>query len=270
MTASVESAWWVVTDLDGTLLDHTYDWSPAKELLRQLQQRSIPVIPCTSKTAEEVRAFRAEAGLHDPYIVENGGAVHGETTAGEPWELSLGPGWTELKPQLQRLQSELGEPLRPLDELSEDEGQQLLGLGGESLRQAQRRRCSVPFVPPSAQGRRRLEALAEQMGLTVVQGNRMGHLLGPDISKGKALASLKRHLGAPQVKILALGDSPNDLPLLDVADVAVVVPGSDGPHPELCAGISAGRFQLAGAPHAFGWNEAVRRILSIGSLNEPS
>ena len=119
MTASVEPAWWVVTDLDGTLLDHSYDWSPAKDLIRQLQQRRIPVIPCTSKTAEEVRGFRAEAGLHDPYIVENGGAVHGETPEGDPWELPLGPDWTVLKPQLQRLQVELGEPLRPLDELSE-------------------------------------------------------------------------------------------------------------------------------------------------------
>ena len=94
MTASVEPAWWVVTDLDGTLLDHSYDWSPAKALIRQLQQHRISVIPCTSKTAEEVRGFRTEAGLHDPYIVENGGAVHGETPEGEPWELPLGPDWT--------------------------------------------------------------------------------------------------------------------------------------------------------------------------------
>jgi mannosyl-3-phosphoglycerate phosphatase len=175
----------------------------------------------------------------------------------------LGPDWTELKPQLQRLQAELGEPLRPLDELSEEEGQRLLGLGGEALRQAQRRCCSVPFVPPSAEGRRRLEALGQRMGLTVVQGNRMGHLLGPGISKGKALATLKRHLGAEHVKVLALGDSPNDLPLLEVADIAVVVPGPDGPHSELSSGIAAGRFQLAAAPHASGWDEAVRRILRI-------
>ena len=101
------------------------------------------------------------------------------------------------------------------------------------------------------------------MGLTVVQGNRMGHLLGPDISKGKALATLKRHLGAEQVQVLALGDSPNDLPLLEVADIAVVVPGPDGPHPALRSGIAAGRFHLAAAPHANGWDEAVRRILRI-------
>ena len=142
----------------------------------------------------------------------------------------------------------MGEPLRPLDELSEAEGQRLLGLGGEALRQAQRRCCSVPFVPPSAEGRRRLEALVQRMGLTVVQGNRMGHLLGPDISKGKALATLKRHLGAEQVKVLALGDSPNDLPLLEVADIAVVVPGPDGPHPALRSGIDAGRFSWRQPP----------------------
>ena len=261
MTAKVELTWWVVTDLDGTLLDHTYDWSPAKDLIRQLQQRRIPVIPCTSKTAEEVRGFRVEAGLHDPYIVENGGAVHGETPEGDAWELPLGPGWAALKPQLQHLQRELGEPLRPLDELSEEEGQQLLGLGGESLRQAQRRCCSVPFVPPSAEGRRRLEALAQRMDLTVVQGNRMGHLLGPGISKGNALQVLKQHLNQPDVAVLALGDSPNDLPLLEAADLAVVVPGVEGPHPLLLPGLNSGRFQLAGAAHGAGWAEAVQRLL---------
>ena len=164
---------------------------------------------------------------------------------------------------MEGLRAEVGEPLGPLGELTGAEGQRLLGLGGEALRQAQRRCCSVPCVPPSAEGRRRLESLVQRRGLTVVQGNRMGHLLGPDISKGNALATLKRHLGAEQLKVLAWGDSPNDLPLLEVADIAVVVPGADGPHPALRSGIAAGLFQLAAAPHANGWDEAVRRILRI-------
>jgi len=257
------SSWLVVTDLDGTLMDHRYDWSPAEPTIRRLQKRMIPVIPCTSKTAEEVRCFRTAVDLHDPYIVENGGAIHGETAEGEPWQQALGPGWDELKPQLQVLSKALGQPLRALDELTDQEGQQLLGLSGEALHQAQRRRCSVPFVPPSSEARQRLEALATAEGFTIVMGNRMGHLLGPGISKGKALAVLKQRLGLADAKVLALGDSPNDLPLLDVADLAVVVPGPEGPHPELAVHVEQGRFLLAQAPHGVGWSEAVERLLQL-------
>ena len=252
--------WWVVTDLDGTLMDHRYDWSPAAETLRLLRQRGIPVIPCTSKTAEEVERFRAEAGLRDPYIVENGGAIHGETLQGEPFHDSLGPTWAELKPRLQQLAVDLGEPLRALDELSPAEGDRLLGLSGEGLLQAQRRCCSVPFVAPSPDLRPRLQQLAADRGLTIVQGNRMAHLLGAGVSKGRALTVLQQRLGAEGVRVLGLGDSPNDLPLLEAADVAVVVPGAEGPHPALRDGLESGRFELAPFPHARGWAEAVQRI----------
>ena len=49
------SSIWVVSDVDGTLMDHSYDLSPAKETIKQLQKLSIPVILCTSKTASEVK-----------------------------------------------------------------------------------------------------------------------------------------------------------------------------------------------------------------------
>ena len=45
------SSIWVVSDVDGTLMDHSYDLSPAKETIKKLQKLSIPVILCTSKTA---------------------------------------------------------------------------------------------------------------------------------------------------------------------------------------------------------------------------
>ena len=186
------NSWWIVTDLDGTLLDHSYSWEPARTTLRWLQEQQIPVIPCTSKTAEEVRGFRDDAGLRDPFIVENGGAIHGEDARGEEWEEALGIHHSHLRPQLDALEALLGERLMPLEELSESEGQRLLGLGGEALAQAQRRCWSVPFVPPSAEGRKRLPALAASLGLGVVQGNRMGHLLGPDVSKGGAAHGQKQ------------------------------------------------------------------------------
>ena len=262
MTTGLERQWWVVTDLDGTLMDHRYDWAPALDTIRLLQRRGIPVIPCTSKTAEEVRRFREQTGLRDPFIVENGGAIHGENADGSPWQQRLGPSWQELRPQLSVLARDLGQPLQALDDLSDQDADRLLGLGGEALRQAQRRACSVPFVSPlDAESRRRLQQLAKARQLAVVQGNRLGHLLGADVSKGRALAVLKQRQGASEVAVLALGDSPNDLPLLHAGDRSIVVPGVDGPHPDLQAGLADGRFKLAPAPHALGWSAAVERWL---------
>ena len=71
------SSVWVVSDVDGTLMDHSYDLTPAKETIKTLQALSIPVILCTSKTAAEVKVIRKELNLTDPYIVENGAAIYG-------------------------------------------------------------------------------------------------------------------------------------------------------------------------------------------------
>ncbi len=133
----------------------------------------------------------------------------------------------------------------------------LLGLQGEALQLACTRRWSLPFVPPSASARQRLPELANRLGFAVVQGNRMGHLLGADVSKGRALEVLKQRSGGSPVRVLALGDSPNDQPLLEAGDLSVVVPGANGPHPVFADALAQGRYQLAPACHAQGWAEAV-------------
>ena len=95
---SNNSKYWIVTDLDGTLMDENYDISPAKKTLTLLTELDIPVIPCTSKTASEVRFFRNENALCDPFIVENGAAIYGsnENNSSE-WELILGTSYDELR-----------------------------------------------------------------------------------------------------------------------------------------------------------------------------
>ena len=45
----------VVTDLDGTLLDHdTYDWEPARPAIEELKQRAFPLVLNSSKTIAEL------------------------------------------------------------------------------------------------------------------------------------------------------------------------------------------------------------------------
>jgi mannosyl-3-phosphoglycerate phosphatase len=259
-TAMAGEHWWVVTDLDGTLMDEHFDWSPAATVLRTLRERGIPVIPCTSKTAEEVRTFRREAELVDPFIVENGGAVHGDSDAGE-WTLPLGWRHGRLKPWLVELGRRIGQELRALDDLPSLEAERLTGLRGEALAMACRRVWSVPFLNPPAYHWPALEQEAAAVGLKLLQGNRMAHLISAGTDKGLALVALKHHLGADGTRVLALGDSPNDTALLNRADRAVVVPGAGGPHPGLEAGIAAGRYAVAPAPHGAGWADAVAAAL---------
>lgn len=271
---AVASRWLVVTDLDGTLLDHAYDFSAAAPLLRRLEQQGVPVIPCTSKTAEEVEQFQAAAGLSSPYIVENGGAIHFPHPEG--WQLAIphqpSPGggvvaplgWPaqRLRPLLDALAAELDTRFFALEDLSQEDLMARTGLSPEGAALAARRRWSVPFVLAEDQAIEAVEALAAAQGLKVLQGNRFAHLIAPGSDKGLALAALRR--ADPQRRaVLALGDSPNDQALLDGADQAVVIPGPNGPHPRLRPAIAAGDYQLASAPHAVGWADAVATWLAL-------
>jgi mannosyl-3-phosphoglycerate phosphatase len=225
------------------------------------------VIPCTSKTAAEVRRFRRAAGLHDPYIVENGGAVHGPDGPDGGWRLVLGCPGDRLRSDLAGLAADTGVALRPLADCSLAEVTRVTGLEGEAARLAREREWSMPFLLPSLPAGegdrlwRRLAAAARRRGRKLVRGNRMGHLIDAATDKGRALEALRQRWGGGAVRVLALGDSPNDLDLLDAAQVAVVVPGPHGPHPALRAGIATGRYRLAPAPHGLGWAAAVTRWL---------
>ena len=253
---------WVVTDLDGTLLDHSYSWEPARSTMAALKQQGVLVIPCTSKTAEEVRAFRQDAGLSDPFIVENGGAIYGNNTDGSEWVVPLGATHRVLRPQLDELSQALGQELVALEDLSAEQGEALTGLRGAALASAQRREWSVPFLTAPEALREPLQQLAAEHELLVVQGNRMSHLLSGGSHKGRAVEVLKEHLQQADVSVLGLGDSPNDLPMLEAVDRAVVVPGPQGPHPVFQDAIVSGRFQLAPAPHGEGWALAVNQWLN--------
>ena len=257
------SDYWIVTDLDGTLMDENYDISPARKTLNILNKLSIPVIPCTSKTASEVRFFRSENKLFDPFIVENGAAVYGlDRNDLSEWELILGKSYNELRIILMSLSKKVDYQLKPLNDLNKKEIFDLTGLSDQGINRALDRHWSVPFLNPPDNVFQKLNSFCHSFDVHIFKGNRMSHLLSNKSHKGKAVYKLKEYLNNPDVTIIALGDSQNDLPLLEYADIPIVVPGKNGPNKYLKDGIKNGKFRLANAPHAIGWSNSIQDILN--------
>ena len=144
------SSLWIVSDVDGTLMDHSYDLTPAKETIKTLQRLSIPVILCTSKTAAEVKVIRDELNMKDPYIVENGAAIYGESLKKVNGKIILGKKYESLEEILNLISKEIDFNLIPLNNLDDEEATNLTGLKGKALTLMRDRHWSMPFLnPPS-------------------------------------------------------------------------------------------------------------------------
>ena len=260
---SNNSKYWIVTDLDGTLMDENYDISPAKKTFKLLADLDIPVIPCTSKTASEVRFFRKENGLMDPFIVENGAAVYGSFDNNlSEWELVLGESYEDLRIILMKISKEVDYQLIPLNDLNQSQIFKLTGLSRLGIERALERQWSVPFLNPPDQIIQKINLICESYNVHVFKGNRMSHLLSSKSHKGEAVNKLKLHLKNEDVKIIALGDSQNDLPLLEYADISIVIPGKNGANKYLQKGIDKGFFKLANSPHAEGWSNSIEALIN--------
>jgi mannosyl-3-phosphoglycerate phosphatase len=265
----------IFTDLDGTLLNaESYSYQAALPTLARLKQAGIPVIPVTSKTRKEVEQLRADVGLQEPFVVENGSAVFMPTDQttfrlpdGEDMDgyrvLQLGCNYVTARAALKAIAVTIGRPLKGFGDWTVDQIVQLTGLPPEDARQAKAREFTEPFMTPKNVTPEALRDAVEDMGFKVVIGDRFSHLIGGEAGKGIAvhqLVELYRASHDPDAPVVTvgLGNSPNDLDMLENVDHAIVLPGETGPHPRL-----ANRgWTVAPAPAPEGWALAVEDILN--------
>ena len=253
---------WIVSDVDGTLMDHFYDLTPAKETINWLQRLGVPVILCTSKTKSEVKIIRDDLNLKDPYIVENGGAIYGEYTDGKEWEIILGKSYSILEKILNSLSENINFKLRPLNTLTDDEATDLTGLEGESLNLMRDRHWSMPFLNPPQNFDEDLKRLCEIYAVDIFRGNRMSHLLSKNSNKGIAIKTLLNKDKNLNIQIIGLGDSPNDLPLLMNSNYKIIISGIKGPNQLLLNQLKGNEFCISKKPHGYGWKEEVYKLVT--------
>ena len=256
------SSIWVVSDVDGTLMDHSYDLTPAKETIKLLQELSIPIILCTSKTSSEVKVIRKELNLTDPYIVENGGAIYGDSLTKVNGEIILGEKYEILEKILNIISKEINYDLKPLNNISDQEATELTGLKGHSLELMRDRHWSMPFLNPPENKEKDIYVCCKRFNVEIFRGNRMSHMLSINSNKGKAIQALKEYSNNPNIKIIGLGDSPNDLPLLLKSDYKIVIPSPLGPNYKLLEKLTDYEYTLASEPNGYGWKSEINKLIN--------
>jgi mannosyl-3-phosphoglycerate phosphatase len=276
MNTSTQSCLLIFTDLDGTLLDHdTYDFSPALPALAALRAAQVPLILCSSKTFAEMKYWRETLDIIHPCIAENGGALFvpakyfsqtleaADERDGHSLVLT-GVGYTALRAALLDLAERTGLPIVGFGDLTVEQIAARTGLTLAQARLAKMRDADEPFFIDREFDEKEVERLQTEVwrkGLRVTRGGRFFHLTGSS-DKGTAAHQLIRLYQAAwqqPIRTIGLGDSLNDLPLLQAVEVPVLVRKKSGEVDEnVLAQVKA---QITKHPGPAGWNDAVLKLL---------
>ena len=259
----------IISDLDGTLLDSTsYSFAAAQPALEVIRARRIPLVLCSSKTRAEIEGYRQRLNNRHPFISENGGGIFiprgyfsasFEAEAFDGYSLiKLGTPYAEIRSRFVRLREQFGARVRGFADMTDEEVAALTGLCRDEARLSKQRDFDEPFVFDGAPDERFLQAI-EESGLRWTQGQ-FFHIMG-NHDKGRAVNLLKalyqHEYGT--VASIGLGDSLNDLQMLQAVDQPVLVRHADGSHDARIAVPDLLKTRLAGPA---GWNEAVLQLLS--------
>jgi mannosyl-3-phosphoglycerate phosphatase len=229
----------IFTDLDGTLLDSdTYSFEPALPALREIRKRKIPLILCSSKTRAELEVYRKRLRIKDPFISENGGAIfipgryfshfpRGLKRKGNYLVWELGTPYPIIREKLRVVSAKLELNVRGFGDLKAKEVSSLTHLSLDESYLAKKREYDEPFYfikEPAKREMRLAEKKLRMAGLSLCRGGRFFHLTGGN-DKGKAVMLLTRIYKSNREEgflSIGLGDSWNDLPLLEAVDVPVL------------------------------------------------
>lgn len=254
----------VFSDLDATLLDHhNYRFEAANVALEKLKQFNIPLVLNSSKTKPEMQKIRHQLHNQHPYIIENGAAlvIPAHYFQNEAEEMvNFSSEYASILAVLKTLRAE-GFQFRHFSSLTAGEVSELTNLSEADAAMAKDRFGSEPLLwDDSEENLAQFTAHINKQQLKLIKGGRFYHVVGL-FDKGRAVTYVQRLFEAKyapnQILSIGLGDSPNDIPMLETVDIAIVIKSGRTSEMQL-KNTNTVFSQLEGPA---GWNAEMLRLL---------
>lgn len=264
----------IFSDMDGSLLDHyDYNHRAADPLLEFLADNNIPVIPTTSKTLAELLVIRQSLNNSHPFIAENGAAVFipvgyfseqpsDTRQVGEFWIKEFVDPRTYWQSLLDEQAEQFKDYYTSFAESSIDDIMKMTGLDRSSAICSSQRSYGEPISwSGSDEDKQAFIARLNKKGAAILQGGRFMHVSGP-CDKGQALQWLMEQYqdyADQKITSIAIGDSQNDIKMLEQADIALIIrsPVHDLPTLE-----RKKNLYISNDTGPEGWTEGVSTILA--------
>ena len=213
--------------------------------------------------------LQASMGIREPFIVENGAAIFFPDNYRE-WRIDtgfrqppysviqLGASYPEIRRFIQRVKP--GFNIQGFGDLSTEDIERLTGLSPMQAGLAKQREFTEPFLMEDDARIIDLRRVAEANGLKITRGGRFYHLMGSEQNKGIALrrtVSLFLRNTHQRLLTIGLGDSANDVSMLESVDIPILIPHPDGTYEKL----DLPKIIRARHPGSRGWNETILDVL---------
>ena len=268
----------IFTDLDGCLLDHNnYSFSIAKPILQQLEKLGIPIIVNSSKTQLEIEKVQKEINIDWPFIIENGAAIYftkeqaKQLMQHERENLDFVDHYAikrfaqyheRILSEANNLRNKYQFQYRGFSDMTTDQISGLTQLSKEDAFLASQRNFSEPLLWQDNQARLlQFKQLLSNQNINMTEGGRFIHLSG-QYNKGRAMQWLVEHwptCKSNNTKVIALGDSMNDVSMLNNSDYAIIIKNKA----KKIKAKGNVRTIYSSLPGTAGWVETLSKLLTV-------
>lgn len=259
----------VFTDLDGSLLDHdTYDWQQALPAIKSLKKHAFPMIINSSKTSSEIKHIRDKMHNHAPFICENGAIVHlneklFETPLDKMHEVYFSKPYSYIQDVLTEIQKNHHFDMLGFNDIDVKSLMELTDLDEICATAAKQREATEPLIWNDTEASlQTFKTLLSKHNLSLTEGGRFYHVMSP-VNKGDSIQYLynKYQEMEPDTQWVSagLGDSFNDVPMLENVDFPVLIKNPHSKKLDVSHINNLVKSELVGPA---GWNTEVLNIIN--------